>query len=334
MNYSSRKILHPLGIQLQTPLLIPSYSSKGFAIDNGKSELSNIMLFAQEFIYESQLISAYDIYHRYISQPHELNPTQITFIDSGGYETSTSFDLSETRKYNHSKKEWNVDLLTLLLDKWSELHPAVIINYDDVNIRVSIDNQIENAHVFFNKRDTFLFDFLIKPETDNSDFVNIDGIIERIHHFSSFDILGLTEKELGESLAARMQNIFRLRSHMNEKGILSPIHIFGALDPFSVILYFIMGAEIFDGLSWLKYDFGNRAACYFNNTSVLKDTNNMFIANNELRLNMIKDNIYTLETLKNVLINFSINENFDIFDEIGGLGFGKQIEKIISNLKL
>jgi hypothetical protein len=34
---------------------------------------------------------------------------------------------------------------------------------------------------------------------------------------------------------------------LDEAGVKSPIHVFGALDPLTVCLYFVAGAEVFDG---------------------------------------------------------------------------------------
>ena len=79
MNPRTSILKHPLGIEISTPLLIPSYSSKGFAMHDGKSELCNIMIFTKEFIYETQLLSAYDIYYRHMLDTMELNPTQLTY---------------------------------------------------------------------------------------------------------------------------------------------------------------------------------------------------------------------------------------------------------------
>ena len=51
------------GVRLRTPLLIPSFSSKGFARSksDGKSEIGGILATANEFLTEAYLISAYDI---------------------------------------------------------------------------------------------------------------------------------------------------------------------------------------------------------------------------------------------------------------------------------
>ena len=322
---------HPLGIDVSTPLLIPSYSSKGFAMHDGKSELCNIMIFTKEFIYETQLLSAYDIYYKHMLDITELNPTQLTVIDSGGYETSNNFDLSETRKYERYKKAWNKDLFNQVLDNWTELYPAIVVSYDDVELKIPIIEQIKDANNFFEKKKQFLSDFLIKPIEIESNFINIDEVLKNVRNFESFNIIGVTEKELGDSYFERMKNIYLLRNELDKCNIESPIHVFGALDPLSVILYYIMGAEIFDGLSWLKYDYYNYCASYVNNSSIIKDVNNVYLTDNEIRMQTIKDNIYQLETLKNILINFAQKKDYGIFDRIGESGFGKMIYELIEN---
>lgn len=331
MNQRISQLKHPLGIEISTPLLIPSYSSKGFAIHDGKSELCNTMLFAKEFIYESQLISAYDIYYNHMLDTMELNPTQMTIIDSGGYETSNNFDLSETRKYDRSKKDWNENLLSTVLDKWTELYPAIIVSYDDVEIKISLEEQIKKASAFFKHRTQFLSDFLIKPFNKESNFIEINEVLIHSKQFEQFDIIGVTEKELGDSLFLRMKNIYLLRNQLDKHGVNSPIHIFGALDPLSVILYFLMGAEVFDGLSWLKYDYYNCCASYINNSNIIKNNENVFLTDNEARMQTIKDNVYQLETLKNILIDFTKKQEYGLFDKMGGIGFGKMIFDLVQN---
>jgi len=331
MNPRTNILKHPLGIEISTPLLIPSYSSKGFDMHDGKSELYNIMIFTKEFIYETQLLSAYDIYYQHMLDLMELNSTQLTIIDSGGYETSNNYDLSETRKYDRSKKNWSKELFNEVLDNWTELYPAIVVSYDAVELKIPIKEQVKNALNFFNSKTQFLTDFLIKPIEIESNFIDIDEVLKNTTSFVDFDIIGVTEKELGDSYFTRMKNIYLLRNELDKNNISSPIHVFGALDPLSVILYFNMGAEIFDGLSWLKYDYYNCCASYVNNSSILKNIESVYLTDNEIRMQTIKDNIYQLETLKNILIDFSQNKDYGIFDKFGGVGFGSMINEIIQN---
>ena len=73
--------------------------------------------------------------------------------------------------------------------------------------------------------------------------------------FASFDVVAITEKGLGESPIDRMAAIARLRRALDEANCRMPIHVFGSLDPLSICLYAMAGAEIFDGLTWLRYVF-------------------------------------------------------------------------------
>jgi hypothetical protein len=46
--------------------------------------------------------------------------------------------------------------------------------------------------------------------------------------------------------------------------------VFGSLDPIGSPLYFLAGAEIFDGLTWLRYGYNNGTASYSHNTVALQ----------------------------------------------------------------
>lgn len=100
--------------------------------------------------------------------------------------------------------------------------------------------------------------------------LDITSLMRNIAIIDQFDILGLAEKELGDSLLERCRNIVRIREKMNSNRIEKPIHIFGCLDPLSIVSYFLCGADIFDGLSWLKYTFHENVAVYMNNHALLK----------------------------------------------------------------
>ena len=80
-------------------------------------------------------------------------------------------------------------------------------------------------------------------------------MIKHRHELSHFSIIGFTEKELGPSLLKRMTAIARVRRALKEVNLDLPIHVFGSLDTISTPLYFLAGADIFDGLTWLRYAF-------------------------------------------------------------------------------
>src|SRR5713101_5974784 len=84
------------GATLRTPLLVPSFSSKGFSRDSkGTSEIGKILETTAEFLTDSFLISAYDVKHCHVPLPLMLPcRPEIIFLDSGGYEISGERDFS------------------------------------------------------------------------------------------------------------------------------------------------------------------------------------------------------------------------------------------------
>lgn len=321
---------HPSGIEIKTPILIPSYSSKGFEISSdGVSEITEPMEICKDFLEESILVSAYDLHYKHIIEPEEFVSTKLVFIDSGGYETGNNYDFSATKKFNRKTKHWNEDLLIKTIKSWPEQHfPAVIVNYDDEKDRKAISKQIEDACNLFKLFPNFLHDFLIKPETDISKYVKINHIINHIEELSQFDIIGITEKELGNSISQRMRNIIKIRSELDNENISAPLHIFGSLDPVTSILYFLAGAEIFDGLTWLRYSYHNSMAIYHPNFGFFNKEIDIRTTDKNVQLKSLTHNIYYLDKMKYAMLDYLKNGNFDFFDDlIDDAGFGELLQK-------
>jgi hypothetical protein len=68
---------------LETPLLVPSFSSKAFGFGrDGKPEVLQVLEAAQEFITRTCLVSAYDIHYEYVPEPRDLAITvDLMFLD-------------------------------------------------------------------------------------------------------------------------------------------------------------------------------------------------------------------------------------------------------------
>ena len=332
--YRSRTIVHPSGEKFETPLLVPSYSSKGFSLvktqDGIISECFEVMMVASEFIDESLLVSAYDLYHNLIPKPSEFKSAKINIIDSGGYETSQIYDLSGINKYNHEVKPWDENKLKEVLSEWPEDMNGIMVSYDHGELRHSIEQQVENAQKLFYKHNSLMSDFLIKPETKTQSNIQLQNLIAKPELLNGFNIVGVTEKEIGNSQLDRMVKIALLRCAMDTIGNTSPIHVFGSLDPLNVILYFLAGAEIFDGLTWLKFAYHNGAAIYIQNYSVLSSKYGIETTDISLKRNFWVDNTTFLTKLKYALINFNAEKNYDYFKELDNDTFklSELIEKL------
>jgi hypothetical protein len=109
-------------------------------------------------------------------------------------------------------------------------------------------------------------------------------------------VLGVTEKELGATVFACMKNIAQLRLEMEKKSLEIPIHIFGSLDPITSPLYYLSGADIFDGLSWLRYSFGNGELHYINTKGI--ESKGIEMDRKLIWAEICRDNYYSLKELE------------------------------------
>ncbi len=315
-------------VEFETPLLIPSFSSKGFSFaKDGVSEVADVFKLSTEFLTESLLISAYDLYYNHLPLNEDLLCTEVLMLDSGGYETSEIYDLSTTSKYSYPIKDWDLSKLNDIISKWPSHKPTIIVSYDHGDARHSLKQQITDAECLFAKYPDCASNFLIKPEKDTQRYIQIDSIITNIRSLASFTIIGVTEKELGNSILERMKNIKLIRDALDKISVSSPIHIFGSLDPITSILYFLAGAEIFDGLTWLKYSYYNNAAIYNSNFGVLNSELGINVKDSKVKSLAITKNIYYLEKMKYAMKDYIMHKDFNVFDEIGGTGFGEIIER-------
>src|ERR1700730_16521430 len=70
----------------RTPLLVPSFSSKGFP------EVANIIEYCSELIDNVMLVGVYDLHYGKITLPFDF--ASLIILDTGGYEPSKFVELS------------------------------------------------------------------------------------------------------------------------------------------------------------------------------------------------------------------------------------------------
>jgi hypothetical protein len=240
----------------KTPALVPSFSSKAFERD----DVRDVLGFAQQLITEQILVSAYDIHYHRI--PTKLTFPSLVFLDSGGYEASQDQDLSDTRPLVRVPQKWTMRMHAATVAGWDFGTPTVLVSYDHPKLRRPIKDQIRRAKNLFDRYPNAASETLFKPESGRAPYVNIDEIVRHRHELSGFSVIGFTEKELGPSVLKRMIAIARVRRALQEIHLELPIHVFGSLDTVSTPLYFLAGADIFDGLTWLRYAFHEGSTIY------------------------------------------------------------------------
>jgi len=216
----SRTLTHPSGLKFTTPLLVPSFSSKGFPqkLLGGKTWVARTLDTTSEWLTERMLISAYDVFHKHIPKLSKLPSTpELTFLDSGGYEAGFDEDLSAAVTKEHRPKPWKPKNLTSVLDTWPERFSAVFVSYDHPARRIPLSKQIQEAMELFTRYPKQLHSLLLKPEKKKHQYLDkvLAQVIAKPTLVSGFGMVGVTEKELGTSLLERMVNIAALRQALD-----------------------------------------------------------------------------------------------------------------------
>lgn len=257
---------------IRTPLLLPSFSSKGFP------EVNEIILATSERIEGPCLVSAYDLFHKKIEGPFAF--ASAIFLDSGGYEAGKDVELSDLGLMPHEPGAWDTPKFKSIIDTWNNPADTVLISYDHPKERVATAEQIDRADATLPRGPKVFREILFKPERsltgtepepEECTKVNVDAIIANIGKMARFDALGVTEKEIGLTVQERMINIAKIRTALNRVKLETmPIHIFGSLDTVSTPLYFVAGADVFDGLTWLRFSYHEGMTVYRQNYSTLR----------------------------------------------------------------
>ena len=267
------------GIEVSTPLLIPSLSSGALGLVEFQDSLGQAPQMTHcsishsktliGGIEESLLISAYDIKHGLLTDGEALRTgfknsryaqPRILVIDSGWYEKNGSPPGSPFAVDVNDPRAWEEADYTCVIDNLDEDVRPIVVSWDHIG---PYEEQIQRAQIFFGDRG-HLASVLLLKRPSSSRFHRFDKLSgDIIADLRAFDIIGVTERELGETILDRLVNVAKLRELLNAKGISRPIHIFGGLDPLATPLYFAAGAEIFDGLGWLRYAYREGVAMHW-----------------------------------------------------------------------
>ena len=265
----SRHITLRNGVEFTSPLLIPGLSSSALgavpfqAFPNDLPTLVACSIVHSQHliggIEESLLISAYDIGHSFLAdidafkkgfKASRYAQPGVLVIDSGWYEKNGSPPGSPFAVDVGKPLPWEEEGFTRVIDSLDKDLCPIVVSWDYMG---PYEEQIQRAQEFFGARGHLASVLLLKPP-NKSRFHGFDKLSgEQVGNLRAFDIVGVTERELGESILDRLVAIAKLRNLLDANEVAHPIHVFGGLDPLFTPLYFSAGAEIFDGLGWLRY---------------------------------------------------------------------------------
>ena len=317
--------IHKLGHSVDLPLLVPSFTSKGFAFFSEKngtrnhvySQTARVLDELGTYLTEAFLLSAYDIHHRLLRNPDaHFSNTSLVFLDSGGYELSSEFDSSEptltpVHDGTMSRRDY-IAVLTRLYKKHHDL-PLVIANFDWDTRHKPYNVQIRSAQDIFKRFPLWSRNLILKPP-ETKTVITVDQLIPYMSELGNVDIIGVTEKELGRNLLDRLKRIAELRSELTKRQVNAPIHVWGGLDPVVTPLYYFAGADIFDGVSWLRYAFQHGLAV--NRESYATLEGNIGMSNDHAVFLSLNNNVSYLQSLSNSLraVAGSDPPNFDVYE--------------------
>src|SRR5437870_3616601 len=188
-------LTHRSGFKFATPLLVPSFSSKGFLFrkvgDRQISEVTDYMRITSEVLTESFLISAYDLYNNHIDPIKKIKNVAglagLVFIDSGGYEISDSHDFSAIFRHpSPTDPNWDEEKLVDVISKWPKEYPSVIVSFDYHGKPFA--KQIGAARKFFESYPDQMHDFIVKPDRIRNGLnIDIPALLPHLKELAAFD---------------------------------------------------------------------------------------------------------------------------------------------------
>ncbi len=231
-------------VEVQTPLIVPSFSSRGF------SQVSGIWEEFRHRLYGVALVSSFDIAEGLI--PANVTDTMnLTVYDSGLYETSEQLASAGGEHTLPCSTNWTRSRYHKTIAEIDSTANIMLVNFDHRGI---LEEQLEFASEDFSIVPSAATDFLLKPEPA-TEMVNISKLALCTRDLNQFDVIGITAREAGNSLIKRCRSVIMLRDILNDACLDMPIHIFGAITPLEILTYFFCGADVFDGLNWLRLSF-------------------------------------------------------------------------------
>lgn len=311
--YNSRILEYNINnLEFITPNYIPSFSSRD---DPYIKERINELL--DDIPQSTVLISAYDYYE--LKNKGSIYPSfikksfkdKLLFLDSGGYELQFS-----------TSNNWTPERYRDII---RELTPQFFVGFDRIpsykfesNTMKEIEESMDFLKSYTEMKGRVL---LIHFSMLNNPINEIPKLVSKIiEHSDYIDVLGFPEREIGTNIIQSCRYIRQIRKELDKREIFKPIHIFGCSDPKSIILFVLSGADIFDGLGWIKYAFNEKElkndershfALFNCNCNICKSVNWSEITAKQYEYYLLMHNLYSYENFLYNLRSQIIEETLD-----------------------
>lgn len=280
-------------IGVETPLLIPSFSSRGFP------DVGSLIDALRVDVSKRCLVSAFDLANGLAPSDFEAL-ADIVVIDSGLYETAPAPVAVDAYLPAASARAWTRTAYQRFLADSAPrmaLTNTIVVNYDAY---APLPTQVANAKCDFANAPSAAYDFLAKPEMEGQ---LLDTLQLTARDLDGLDILGVTERELGRSALLRCRALVRLRRTLTADGVDLPIHVFGSITPAAVTAYFLCGADMFDGLNWLRVGLRGGGAAAPSEFAVAHGLGSL--GDDAVLLELWRRNVRTLQRVQDALRHFA-----------------------------
>lgn len=303
MSTSLHAVRRTSTLGLETPLLVPSFSSRGYP------ELAGMIEAIRADISDVCLVSSYDVANGHCAESFE-SLANIIVLDSGLFECTEALVAVDSHVPDPARRTWSrEDYRRFLGSAATRLTRtnAIVVSYDTF---APLSEQVDAAREDFSTIPGAAKDFLFKPEARGAFH---DDFVLQASEIGCFDILGVTERELGSSALARCRALVRLRRALSAAGLDMPIHVFGSITPAAVAAYFLCGADIFDGLNWLRASFDQAWACSPSEFAVAQRLGSM--DDRDVHLELWRRNLRTLRHAQSVMRRHAAGGDVGAFAE-------------------
>lgn len=266
------------GVTLETPVLIPSTTSRGMPYrPDGVSEAEEILQLVNGQLGTAVLVSAFDIHHETVpmacsllggtSREGVLLPS-VVVVDSGGYETQSQWESGFVPIAEPVPRNYEYDDYLSVISRLQPRNGLLVVSYDGPDLPAGPYAQQIKRALNLNTLEA-AWDVLLKPPAgDTHAWEELAPVAAGLRTATA---IGVTVPELGPTLADRLMNLAQLRAVLDQAGVVAPIHVFGSLDPLLTPLYFAFGGELFDGLSWSRYAFRGGLSIHVDQAALLDD---------------------------------------------------------------
>ena len=296
-NYPHAQLRRVNKLDVGTPLIAPSFSSRGFPY------VSDIWEEFRHKLYGICLVSAFDVAGGRI--PTDMaDMVNIVILDSGVYETKAREPGLIAPEVSLSPDAWTREQYYEVVHSVGDRGNLILVNFDHVGC---LKDQIDLAVEDFSMASCAASDFLVKPAAPE-ELVNVPKLTQFADALKQFSVIGITAREAGGSFLERCRAIIMLRDLLNNADLNSPTHVFGAINPYEVLAYFLCGADIFDGLNWLRLAFRNSGSMPIDET-----------ATEEMKWNLTDWDLQSTQCTHNLTLLFRLQQAMQEYAATGDL---------------